>query len=787
MATDLERFVSAPGRDDLVKDVRQQIDAAGVTYIYYQFISVTGRIMGKGVPAAHWESMARKGFQLVYGATANLFVDRHGEYIGYGPEAAELVGLPEPETFQILPWDTKVARVWCTCFRGREDIEDGGSYLTADCRNNLKLIQAAFTEKTGMHLRAGLEPEMMWLKADANGKPLPSFEGMSEPYCYHIDQFSQFQPIIHKVIEYANAMGLDMIQGDHEDAPGQLELNFNFDIAERTADNLSTYRQVCKQVGREMAAFPCFMPKPFMGVSANGCHHNISLWEGDTNKFMPKPDEDQRMPGQIGKWAIGGILEHLGALTAISASTVNSYRRLWDTGFWAPVFADWGFQNRTTALRVSAPGRFEYRSVDSAVNPYLSLAALIKAMEDGIDRQLDPGPPEERNIYQAMEAGKIVKKIPMTFGDALDELDADEVVKSALPGEMYKVFKPLQARRMGALLRDRERLGPRGIPRRPPLTSDRGASTSVCGIAGIIYRNGASDIGSDMTRMLQSMKHRGPDSTGYALYGPTGTGVLVRYKLADSNSPRDFDYLDRLSRHQAEVQSRMESLGAKVLSSHAETDYAYRVTLEYDGDLKKLVDYVEDVPEAEVLSIGHSLEIVKDLGDAETVSKQYNLGYFTGTHAIGHVRMATESDVDISGAHPYWAYPFSDVAVVHNGQLTNYFYWRRRLERSGHRFQSECDSEIIAVYLAERMAEGLTLEEAMRSSLEELDGVFTYMCVTADALGVCKDEMAAKPLVLYEGDDMVAMASEEIAIRAVLDREIETYDPYESEVLVWTR
>ena len=309
----------------------------------------------------------------------------------------------------------------------------------------------------------------------------------------------------------------------------------------------------------------------------------------------------------------------------------------------------------------------------------------------------------------------------------------------------------------------------------------------MCGIAGIIYRNGASDVGSDMTRMLQSMKHRGPDSTGYALYGPAGPGVLVRYKLADSNSPRDFDYLDRLDRHQTEVRSRMESLGAKVLSSHAETEYAYRVTLEYDGDLKKLVDYVEDVPDAEVLSIGHALEIIKDLGDAETVAKQYELGGFSGTHAIGHVRMATESDVDISGAHPYWAYPFSDVAVVHNGQLTNYFYWRRRLERSGHRFQSECDSEIIAVYLAERMAEGKSLEDAMRQSLEELDGVFTYMCVTADALGMAKDELAAKPLVLYEADDMVALASEEIAIRAVVDREIDTYDPFEGEVMVWTR
>ena len=290
-----------------------------------------------------------------------------------------------------------------------------------------------------------------------------------------------------------------------------------------------------------------------------------------------------------------------------------------------------------------------------------------------------------------------------------------------------------------------------------------------------------------MTRMLQSMKHRGPDSTGYALYGPQGTGVLVRYKLADSNSPRDFDYLDRLGRHQAEVQSRMESLGAKVLSSHAETEYAYRVTLSYDGDLKKLVDYVEDVPEAEVLSIGHSLEIVKDLGDAEQVADQYELKTFEGTHAIGHVRMATESEVDIAGAHPYWAYPYSDVAVVHNGQLTNYFMWRRRLERAGRRFMSECDSEIIAVYLAEEMSKGASLEESMHKSLDELDGVFTYIAVTENELGVAKDELAAKPLVLYESDDLVALASEEIAIRQIVDHEIDTYDPYEREVLVWQR
>ena len=104
--TDLEAFVDTEGRDEQIAAVRQRIDAEGIQYVYYQFPSVTGRIMGKGVPATHWESMARKGFQLVYGATANLFTDRHGNYIGYGPEAAELVGIPEPETFMPLPWDS---------------------------------------------------------------------------------------------------------------------------------------------------------------------------------------------------------------------------------------------------------------------------------------------------------------------------------------------------------------------------------------------------------------------------------------------------------------------------------------------------------------------------------------------------------------------------------------------------------------------------------------------------------------------------------------------------------
>jgi methylamine---glutamate N-methyltransferase subunit A len=312
----------------------------------------------------------------------------------------------------------------------------------------------------------------------------------------------------------------------------------------------------------------------------------------------------------------------------------------------------------------------------------------------------------------------------------------------------------------------------------------------MCGIAGIIYRDGGGEreVGRDMTAMLQAMKHRGPDSTGYALYRPAADdGYVMHVKLAESNGHQDFDFAQRLTRQRSDVENRMRSLGARIGDIRKTTDHAMTVTFGFDGDLKQLADYVEDVRGTEVLSLGRALEIVKDLGDAQTVASDYGLDAFVGTHAIGHARMATESDVDIANAHPYWAYPFPDVAVVHNGQLTNYHQWRRRLERAGHRFQSMCDSEIIAVYLAERMAQGDSLEDSMRRSLEELDGVFTYICVTEDALGVAKDELGAKPLVLYESDDIVALASEEIAIRKVVDREIETYDPYEGAVMVWTR
>lgn len=309
----------------------------------------------------------------------------------------------------------------------------------------------------------------------------------------------------------------------------------------------------------------------------------------------------------------------------------------------------------------------------------------------------------------------------------------------------------------------------------------------MCGIAGLIHRNGTAEIGDEMTLMLQALKHRGPDSTGFAIYGEPGAGEYVlRFKVAEQEDlASGFKIHDQIKQRRAEVDERIRSLGVDILAVEDATEYAFRYKIKYAGDLKKLADYIEDVEGAEILSIGNALELIKDLGDASVVSGQYGLGGFRGTHGIGHTRMATESDVDIRSAHPYWAYPYNDIAVVHNGQITNYWLMRRQLERQGQRFVSNCDSELLAVYTANNLDQGATLEDSLRQSISEIDGVFTYLVATKDELGMAKDTMAAKPMVLYESDDIVALASEEMAIRSILPQEIDTSDPYDEEVRVW--
>jgi glutamate synthase domain-containing protein 1 len=312
----------------------------------------------------------------------------------------------------------------------------------------------------------------------------------------------------------------------------------------------------------------------------------------------------------------------------------------------------------------------------------------------------------------------------------------------------------------------------------------------MCGIAGLIYKDKSVNIGTQLQVMLQALKHRGEDSTGYALYGDTdGKNFIMRFKVGENVGEGSSSVSEETSVYDERikiVKAQLSSLGARIIKEERILPYSLRYEIDYSNkDLLEFSQKIESIPGVEILSMGKSLEIIKDLGNAKVVCDRYNLDKVVGTHAIGHARMATESGVDIKSAHPFWGYPFSDVSVVHNGQLTNYWNNRRMLENKDMRFMSECDSELIAVYIAEKMRDGATLEEGMKASLTGLDGVFTYFVATKDSLGMAKDTMAAKPLVLYESDNLIAMGSEEIAIRAILPQEIDTYDPFEGEVKVW--
>jgi glutamate synthase domain-containing protein 1 len=280
----------------------------------------------------------------------------------------------------------------------------------------------------------------------------------------------------------------------------------------------------------------------------------------------------------------------------------------------------------------------------------------------------------------------------------------------------------------------------------------------VCGIVGIFYkREGATGpVGQIMSDMCDQLFRRGPDSAGVALYGPAiDDGFVVRVDL------------DRPDLHVAEVEVLAAADEVTSVKEAARTSRSLRMIVADDAE-GKLADAVEErVPGVRVFSAGRSMEIVKDLGMACDINRRYELGTFVGSHAIGHTRMATESRVDIAHSHPFWARPFPDISVVHNGQITNYHKLRRRLEQRGHRFATENDSEVIAVYIAGKLAAGETLDAALNASIDDLDGTFAYLISTANGIGLARDQFATKPLLYAEDDDMVVLASEEISIRAI--------------------
>jgi glutamine synthetase len=239
------------------------------------------------------------------------------------------------------------------------------------------------------------------------------------------------RPVIKQVTRYGQAMGLDMIQADYED-PGQIEMNFGFGAALATADRLTTYRQICIQVAKEFGMLATFMPKPFTGVMANGCHHHLSLWKDDQCLYE---GSDGKL-NQLGRRSIAGIVTHARGMSALVAPTVNSYARYWDVGMFAPSLPTWGLENRQCMVRVLGT-RLEYRAPDAACNPYLTHAAIVAAMRHGLEAELSPGP---EFVADRAAPECPFDPIPRTLGEALDALRADRVVCDALGPELLETF-----------------------------------------------------------------------------------------------------------------------------------------------------------------------------------------------------------------------------------------------------------------------------------------------------------------------------------------------------------
>jgi glutamine synthetase len=443
--TPLDQHRELNSSDPRIDDIESAINKRGVEFVYYQVVTLTGRVVAKVVPAHHLRRNLVKGVQFHRTAMTDLHADRNGRLLGGGVEAAELTAVPDLDTFAVLPWDNSIARFLCTSYEPDHIPEVGGEYLPLDTRATLLRAHAAFTEETGLVLKSGCEPEMTWYGPGMDVTVRPGGSA-----AYQLANLELMRPIFKKVITYGRELGLDMIEGDYED-PGQLELNWLFDDCTITADRLITYRQICHQVAKETGVKASFMPKPATGFMGNGCHHNVSLWDGDVN-VMAEPGRRELHLSKVGLHALGGMLSHAAGSIAIMASTVNSYKRFWDGGQFAPSTVNWGMDNKTCTVRLSAVGRLEYKIPDASVNPYLSHTTLLAAIKHGIDNATDPGEPQVGSSYD--DEG-IHDSLPLTLGDAVVAFNDNPVIRGCLHPELAAQYTDMKfdewARACGAV------------------------------------------------------------------------------------------------------------------------------------------------------------------------------------------------------------------------------------------------------------------------------------------------------------------------------------------------
>lgn len=409
-----------------------------IRYVLAQFVDVHGSAKAKAVPVEHYDMVVGDGAGFAGFAVWGL---------GMGPHGPDFMGVGDPTTISSVQWMPGFARMAC------DGYVNGKPY--AYCSRVALKRQLERYKDRGYTLYTGIEPEFMLLNRDASGalQPFDSTDELEKP-CYDYKGLARASLILDDLTKYLRAVGIDVYQIDHEDANGQFEINFTYADALRTADNLIYFKMAASEVARAHNAVASFMPKPFSNRTGTGAHFHISVGtEGRKNAFHDDSDRHGLGLSQLGYWFLGGLLAHAPALAAVCAPTVNSYKRLvvgraLSGATWAPAYIAYGNNNRTACVRIPY-GRIEMRLPDGSMNPYLASAAIAAAGLDGIERKLDPGEPLNINLYELTEAQireRGIKLLPQSLKEAVDALEADEVVKEGLGRELAEEF--IQLKRM---------------------------------------------------------------------------------------------------------------------------------------------------------------------------------------------------------------------------------------------------------------------------------------------------------------------------------------------------
>ncbi|MET0052567.1 MAG: type III glutamate--ammonia ligase [Candidatus Thiodiazotropha sp.] len=414
---------------DEIRQIQQTLKAKGVKYCMGTYVDIHGVPKGKVVPIDHLEHMAH-GSELYTGYAL--------DGLGQRPNDDEIASVPDLDHIIQMPWQPEIA--WMPA-----DNTLYGEPYPLNTRVALKNVLAQAAEM-GYGMNLGIEAEVYVLKQNDDGSlEVPNPDDKLTKPCYDargfLDQFSW----LDRMASTINDLGWDLYSFDHEDANGQFEFDFQYADAVTSCDRYIFLRMMAKAYAREEGLIATFMPKPFADKTGNGAHFNMSLYNLETgnNLFACDPKDDPHGLGlsELGYYYIGGIIKHGKALCAAFAPTVNSYKRLVRQGdmpyfTWAPVFNSFGSNNRTNSVRVPmGGGRCESRNADGAVNPYLAAALSLAAGLDGIRNKIDPGKPQEDNLYELSEAERAergIEFLPRDLQEAVDAFEADPFVTETL-------------------------------------------------------------------------------------------------------------------------------------------------------------------------------------------------------------------------------------------------------------------------------------------------------------------------------------------------------------------